>query len=183
MISECREAGSSQKRACSVLGISERTFQRWTLIPGQEDLRRGPTTVPANALTDSERERIVEISSSKEFRDKSPHQIVPALADRGEFVASEASFYRVLKANDLLAHRGRSKPRNIGRPRAYEATKTRQLFSWDITYLKSDIQGRYFFLHMFLDIWRVRRDVTVSTLSHGGNTWLTKLNKLAIIVN
>ncbi|MBC7530093.1 MAG: DDE-type integrase/transposase/recombinase [Oligoflexus sp.] len=95
----------------------------------------------------------MDISSSKEFQDKSPHQIVPTLADRGEYVASEASFYRVLKANNLLAHRGRSKPRTVGRPRAYEATKPRQLFSWDITYLKSNIKGRYFYLYLFLDVY------------------------------
>ena len=152
-MSECRDAGASQKRACAIVGISERTFQRWSLVPGQEDLRQGPTTKSAHALTEDERQRIVEISSSKEFQDKSPHQIVPTLADRGEYVASEASFYRVLKANNLLAHRGRSKPRTVGRPRAYEATKPRQLFSWDITYLKTNIQGQYFFLYMFLDVY------------------------------
>lgn len=153
MIAECRVAGSSQESACSVLGISERTLQRWALNPGQEDLRQGPKTLPAHALTEDERVRILAISNSKEFQDKSPHQIVPALADRGEYVASEASFYRVLKANNLLAHRGRSKPRTVGRPKAYEATKPRQLFSWDITYLKSNIQGKYFFLYMFLDVF------------------------------
>lgn len=135
------------------MGISDRTFQRWSLVPGQEDLRQGPTTRSAHALTEEERRRIVEISSTQEFQDKSPHQIVPILADRGEYVASEASFYRVLKANKLLAHRGRSKPRNVGRPRAYEATKPRQLFSWDITYLKTNIKGQYFFLYMFMDVY------------------------------
>jgi putative transposase len=153
LISECCETGSSQKNACSILGISERTLQRWILIPGQEDRRQGPTSTSAHALTEEERRRIVEISSSQEFQDKSPHQIVPKLADQGEYIASESSFYRVLKAHDLLAHRGRSKPRNAGRPRAYETTKPKQLFSWDITYLRSNIQGRYFFLYMFLDIY------------------------------
>ena len=153
LISECCDAGSSQKNACSVLGISERTLQRWILIPGQEDQRQGPSSLSAHVLTDKERERIIEISNSKKFQDKSPHQIVPLLADRGEYVASESSFYRVLKANDLLAHRGRSRRRNIGRPRAYETTKPKQLFSWDITYLRSNIRGRYFFLYMFLDVY------------------------------
>ena len=135
------------------MGISDRTYQRWSLVPGQEDLRQGPVTRSAHALTEEERRRIVEISSTQEFQDKSPHQIVPILADRGEYVASEASFYRVLKANKLLAHRGRSKPRNVGRPRAYEATKPRQLFSWDITYLKNNIKGQYFYLYMFMEVY------------------------------
>ncbi len=42
---------------------------------------------------------------------------MPTLADLSEYIASEASFYRVWKSYDLLAHRGRSKPRNVGRPR------------------------------------------------------------------
>lgn len=153
LISECCEAGSTQKSACSILGLSERTVQRWTLTPGEEDRRQGPTSPSAKALTEGERSRIVEISSSEEFRDKSPHQIVPNLADRGVYIASEASFYRVLKASDMLAHRGRSKPRNVGRPRAYETSQPKQLFSWDITYLKTSILGRYFFLYMFLDVY------------------------------
>lgn len=135
------------------MGISDRTFQRWSLVRGQEDLRQGPITRSAHALTEDERKKIIEISCSKEFRDKSPHQIVPTLADRGEYVASEASFYRVLREKNLLAHRGRSKPRAVGRPRAYEATQPRQLFSWDITYLKSNIAGQYFFLYLFLDVY------------------------------
>jgi transposase InsO family protein len=146
-------AGGSQKQACQELGISERTFQRWMLNPGAEDGRRGPNAAPAHKLTEEEKREIIEISTSPEFRDKSPHQIVPTLVDRGRYVASEASFYRVLKAHSLLAHRGRSKPRNAKRPKGYEATKPRQLFSWDITYLKTNILGRYYFLYMFIDVF------------------------------
>jgi putative transposase len=41
--------------------------------------------------------KIVEIANSARFRDVSPKQIVPALADQGIYIASESSFYRVLK--------------------------------------------------------------------------------------
>ena len=59
-----------------------------------------------------------------------PHQIFPCLADRGEYLASESSFYRVLKTAHLLAHRGRATPAHRARPRAYEVTAPRTLFSW-----------------------------------------------------
>lgn len=153
MITECRKDGATQKHACRELGISERTLQRWIQNPAAEDGRRGPRTVPSHKLTADERQEILKISTSVEFRDKSPHQIVPTLADRGKYIASESSFYRVLKVNQLLVHRGRSKPRNVARPKGFEATKPRELFSWDITYLKSNVRGRYYFLYMFMDVY------------------------------
>ena len=145
--------GSTQKNACEVVGITERRLQRWSLTPGQEDLRRGPKTVPANKLTDEERARIIALAASKEFCDVSPHQIVPKLADKGEYVASESSIYRVLKANKLLTHRGRAKPRRANRPKGHEVFEPRQLFSWDITYLRSLVEGQYFYLYLFIDVF------------------------------
>lgn len=161
-IGECIKTGASQAAACTIACITSRTLQRWRRLPDLEDGRHGPITAPANALTREEREKIVAISASPEFCDKSPHQIVPLLADRGEWVASESSFYRVLKTSEMLAHRERSRPRSVHRPKALEATKPNQVFSWDITYLLSALRGQYFYLYMFLDIfsrkivgWRV----------------------------
>lgn len=159
---ECVAAGASQVAACGVACISSRTLQRWRRLPDLEDKRRGPVTSPGNTLSAKEREEIIVIAASPEFRDKSPHQIVPALADRGEWVASESSFYRVLKMSAMLEHRERSQAPSMRRPKALEATGPRQVFSWDITYLVSSVRGRYFYLYMFLDIfsrkivgWRV----------------------------
>lgn len=161
-IGECIKAGASQAAACAIACVTSRTLQRWHRLPDLEDRRHGPITAPANALTKEEREKIVAISASPEFCDKSPHQIVPMLADKGEWVASESSFYRVLKTSEMLAHRERSRPRSVHRPKALEATGPRQVFSWDITYLLSALRGQYFYLYMFLDIfsrkivgWRV----------------------------
>jgi putative transposase len=162
LIDECVRAGASQAAACEVACITARTFQRWRLLPTLEDRRHGPVTLPGNALTKDEREEIVAISAAPEFCDKSPHQIVPILADKGQWVASESSFYRVLKASEMLTHRERSRPRSPHRPQALEATQPNQVFSWDITYLLSTLRGQFFYLYMFLDIfsrkivgWRV----------------------------
>jgi transposase InsO family protein len=95
----------------------------------------------------------VAIAARPEFCNASPHQIVPRLADRGEYLASESSFYRVLKTEQLLAHRGRATPAHRARPRAYVVTAPRTLFSWDITYLLSSIRGQYFYLYLFLDVF------------------------------
>lgn len=64
---------------------------------------------PVNRLSDEERQRIVEVCTSPEYVDRPPCHIVPALADRGIYMASESSFYRVLKAEKLVRHRCRAK--------------------------------------------------------------------------
>ena len=83
-----------------------------------------------------------------------PSQIVPKLADRGEYVASESSFYRVLKGNDQLSHRGRSKESKPAAERpGHKATAPNQVWSWDITYLSTVITGIFFRLYMVMDVY------------------------------
>jgi putative transposase len=154
--------GLTQSMSCEEVGVEPRKVQRWRLLPVLEDGRKGPITKPANRLSPIERAKIIAIATSEEFINKSPHQIVPTLADRGEFVASESSFYRVMKAGEVLAHRGRSQPRVVAKPKALQAMKPNEVYSWDITYLLSALRGQYFYLYMFLDIfsrkivgWRV----------------------------
>lgn len=153
MVNVAVESGSSRENACEVVDITPRTYQRWGLSPETGDGRCGPLQEPGNKLTEFERARVIRIASSREFYDKSPHQIVPALADRGEYVASESTFYRYLKACELLNHRGRSKPRSVKRPKGYLAVRPNQIYSWDITYLQSVIRGQYYYLYLFLDIF------------------------------
>ena len=106
LIEEATEAGALQKEACAVLGIDPRTVQRWKNQDIGQDRRAGPRTRPRNSLSLKERRRVVKIVTSREFRDSSPKQIVPALADRGEYLASESTMYRVLRSEKLNAKRG-----------------------------------------------------------------------------
>ena len=96
LLDEATEAGAREERACEVIGIEPRTVQRWRKEGGGEDKRQGPKMKPRNALSAEERAGIVETANSVEYRDMSPKQIVPRLADKGVYIGSEASFYRVL---------------------------------------------------------------------------------------
>lgn len=96
---------------------------------------------------------MVETASLPEFRDLSPKQIVPRLADRGEYLASESTFYRLLRAEKLLAHRAASRPPVPRPPRRHLATGRNQVWSWDITYLKAPIRGSFYYLYLVEDIW------------------------------
>jgi transposase InsO family protein len=153
MVKAAVESGCAQQKACEVVGMTPRTYQRWSLVSDSRDGRCGPLGAPLNKLTQEERDKVIRIATSAEFCDKSPHQIVPTLADRGDYVASESSFYRLLKAAELLKHRGKSKPRSVARPKAYLAIRPNQIYSWDITYLLSAIRGQYYYLYLFLDIF------------------------------
>lgn len=153
LVTEAVAQGARQHTACEMIGVAARTLQRWQRPETIEDGRRGPRATPRNKLSRSERDQMVAMAACPEFCNTSPHQIVPRLADRGEYLASESSFYRVLKTEQLLMHRGRATPAHRARPRAYEVTTPRTLFSWDITYLLSQIRGQYFYLYLFVDVF------------------------------
>lgn len=156
LIEQARQAGARLEPACRVMGITVRTYQRWT---GAEEIRsdRRPDASrpgPRNKLTDGERERVLSVCHNPEYASLPPGQIVPRLADQGVYIASEASFYRILHAADEQYHRGRSlKPQVSNPPKGYCATAPNQVWSWDITYLPSPIRGLFFYLYMIVDVF------------------------------
>jgi putative transposase len=152
LIDEAVAAGARLRKACEALGLTLRTVERWRRGVG-EDLRCGPRTPPANRLTEAERRTIVEVSNSVTYRDLSPNQIVPLLADQGRYIASEKTFYRVLAEANQLRHREGTNPPNP-RPRPeHVATGPNQLWSWDITYLASVVRGQFHKLYLIMDVW------------------------------
>ena len=97
---------------------------------------------------------IVNVCTTDEFINLPPGQIVPRLADKNEYIASESTFYRVLKERNMLKHRGRSKPRkNVKQPTTHIATKANEVWSWDISYLPGPIKGIYYYLYLIIDIY------------------------------
>ncbi|MCT8342326.1 IS3 family transposase [Photorhabdus kleinii] len=147
--------GASKTRACQCIGISVRTLQRWMESPdGQILADSRPEAIhrlPANKLSETERQQIMDICNSPEFAGLSPNVIVPTLADKGIYIASEATFYRILKVNKRLTRRRREN--QYKRPDALKAVSPNQVWSWDISYLPSWIKGQHFYLYMILDIF------------------------------
>ena len=156
LVNEAVRAGARRERACEVLGLTERSVQRWGRADVGDDGRAGPRTRPANALTPAERAKVLEVVNSPEYRDLPPKQVVPRLADAGRYVASESTIYRILRAEDQDAHRGRARPRTVRRIDEHVATAANQVWSWDITYLPSAVRGRFFYLYLVEDIWSRR---------------------------
>lgn len=128
-----------------------RTLEHWRHQP--QDRRRGARSAPHNRFSEAERTRALAVLCSPEYRDLSPRQVVPRLADRGEWIGSEATCYRLLRSADALRHRGRAKPPTASKPREHAATGPRQVWSWDITYLRTSVRGCFFYLYLVLDVW------------------------------
>jgi transposase InsO family protein len=153
LVDEAVASGARLAKACDVLGITERTIARWRGEGGGHDRRAEGGTSPAHKLTPEEQDAIVSYATSAEYRDLSPRQIVPLLADKGVYVASESSFYRVLHERGLMAHREPTRPRSHHRPKEHVATKPNQVWSWDITYLRSAVRGVFHYLYLVVDIF------------------------------
>lgn len=153
LLDEAVSAGARLETACEALGLSARTVARWRGDAGGMDRRAQAGVCPVHKLTPEERETIVRYATCAEYRDVSPRQIVPLLADQGIYVASESSFYRVLHEHDLMAHREPSRPQRHHRPKEHVASAPNQVWSWDITYLRSPVRGVFYYLYLVLDVF------------------------------
>ncbi len=150
LIDEAILAGARLERACEVIGVSARCLQRWRSPGHTEDGRRGPVTAPGNKLTAPERRQILDVANAPRYRDLSPKQIVPQLADAGIYLGSESTVYRILREEKMLARRASSRP-PVTRPKAHVATGPGEVWSWDITYLPSVVRGDFYYLYLLID--------------------------------
>src|SRR5215211_2438603 len=156
LIEQAKTAGARRAAACAELGIDERTCRRWRARDGAPEDRRptAPRPAPRNRLSEQERQAVLEICNGKPFESLPPSQIVPRLADQGRYIASEASFYRILRAAGQQHHRGRAKPPARRQPpTSHRARGPREVWSWDITWMPGPIRGVFFHLYLILDIF------------------------------
>lgn len=155
LIDEAVSQGARKRAACRELGVDIRTHQRWH-CQGRLRSDARPEVVraaPANKLSAQERAEVLKVANEPHFADLPPTQIVPRLADEGRYVASESSFYRILREHKQLAHRGRARAAVYREPPRRCARAANQLWCWDITYLPTSVRGTFFFLYLILDVY------------------------------
>ena len=151
-INEAVAAGARRFKACAIVGITLRCFQRWR----EDDIDRRSTRVqtPVNVLSEAEVAAILAAVNAPEFAHLPVTQIVPNLADQGIYLGSESTFYRVLRRHKQLAHRRlERKARKRARPVSLSAIKANQVASWDITYLPTAVRGQYWYLYAVMDLF------------------------------
>ena len=153
LIKEASISGARRQKSCEVLGLAIRTLERWEKAKGLIDKRAGTARVPINKLTEEQRNMVLTTANSVLYQHLPVSQIVPLLADDGRYIASESTFYRILRAEGQLTHRKSYKPRKHKRPEPHEAHAPNQVWSWDISYLPSEVRGSYFYLYFIMDIY------------------------------
>lgn len=158
LIDEAVLSGARRYKACQVLHITDRTYCRWVeryqTTGSYEDFRpKAQRPEPANKLTPEERQRILDIMTQETYSSLPPSQVVPMLVDKGIYIASESTFYRVLRESNMQHHRGRTAVPESRKVTTHVATAPNQVYMWDITYLNGPIKGKFYYLYLISDLF------------------------------
>jgi putative transposase len=151
---ELTGAGVTTRTAAALTGIPRATATRArTATPAIVDPQRQPTIEPANKLSLAERTRVLEVLNSDEFVDQPPLQVYATLLERGEYLCSVSTMYRILaeagqvkERRRLARHPARTVPELV-------ATGPGQVYSWDITKLPGPARGVYYDAYVMIDIY------------------------------
>jgi putative transposase len=136
--------------ACSALGRSRATHYRHRAGP-----RLGPPAprpTPANALSEKERDAVLELLHGR-FVDAAPAQAWAILLDEGTYLASESTMYRLLRANGEGGERRRQATHPARTIPELVADEPNRVWSYDVTKLKGPRRGVHYDLFVMLDIF------------------------------
>lgn len=150
LIDEAIESGARQFRACTVINLDERRLRNWRKT--ESDGRIGGYRSEDQALTEAEKDLIIEAVDTDEMKELPAKQIHLRLMDRGIYVSSYSAFRRVLKERNMPQVKRHAAKTNRKRPEL-AATEPNQIWCWDITWLESRTKGRYLYLYMIIDMF------------------------------
>lgn len=157
--------------ACRALGVAPATIYRRRRPPPEPRPERHQPK-PARALSEVERQDVLDELHSERFVDTSPAQVWATLLDEGRYLASERTMYRILASQgesqerrNQLVHPPYAKPELL-------AEKPNELWSWDITKLLGPAKWTYFYLYVLLDVFS--RYVVGWTIQHRESAQVAK---------
>ena len=105
------------------------------------------------ALSEQQRQGVLDVLHSERFVDKSPAEVRAALFDEGRHLCSERTMYRILAdADELRERRNQLRHPQYKKPELL-ATGPNQVWSWDITKLLGPAKWTYYYLYVILDIF------------------------------
>lgn len=145
-------AGVSERGVCRLMMMQPKTLQNWR-HEGLKDRRKGSARHVPHRLSAEEQRRFYDTSNNPEFCDLTPEQVVATLASRNEYLGSASTLYRILRKHGALRHRQESKKPTAATERQHiEVTGPNQVWSWDITWLRTDVQGLFFYAYTIIDL-------------------------------
>lgn len=182
LIQEANRKGARLSKSCEELHIHVRTYQRW-VAEGDIKVDQRPHAqrpVPKNKLSEEEQLEILDVVNQVPYAYLPPSQFVPLLAEQGRYIASESTFYRILRQEKMQNHRGRSQKPHKRIPESHLAIAPNQVWTWDITWLAGPVKGLFYWLYLILDLFS-RKDVGWEVWETEEAQYAEKLVKKAVI--
>lgn len=150
MITEHRQSLGT-RALCEALGEPRSTWYRHAATPCTDQAPR-PRTPSPRKLREEEEHRIHTMLNSDRFVDVAPAEIFTILLDEGRYYCSERTMYRILERFGETTERRQRPPRDYACPELL-ATGPNQVWSWDITKLRSCQKWKYYYLYKMMDIF------------------------------
>ncbi|MFI0206812.1 MULTISPECIES: DDE-type integrase/transposase/recombinase [Streptomyces] len=140
-------------KACSALGVSRATYYRHhRRSPAPARQRRERRRHP-RALGPAEEATVLAVLRSDEFVDMAPAEIYAILLDRGVYLCSESTMYRILRRHGEVRERRRQATHPPRKKPELIAEGPNRVWSWDITKLRGPVKGSYYCLYTIIDIY------------------------------
>lgn len=138
---------------CSSLGVSRATFYRHQATPDPKPRPPRRRSAPSWALSEQERAQVLEVLHLPRFVDKAPAEVYATLLDEGKYLCSERTMYRILASQGEVRERRNQLRRPPAAKPELVARAPNQVWSWDITKLKTSERRAFFALYVVMDIF------------------------------
>lgn len=140
-----------QRASCFFFGISRATAHRRShpILHAA----KAPREAPDWALDQAERLKFLDVANSQPFVDKTVAEIYYCLLDRGEYICSIRTMYRILAEHDEVKERRNQLRHPVYKKPELMATAPNQLWSWDVTKLRGPTKGIYSYLYVVIDVF------------------------------
>ena len=137
---DAHQAQVGVKPLCDALGLSLETYYRQRRPKQHRALQRRRS--PARALTERERQSVLDALHSERFGNRAPTEVYATLLDEGVYLASPRTMYRILAGNrEVRERRNQLRHPMYAKPELL-ATGPNQVWTWDITKLLGRRSGR-----------------------------------------
>ena len=128
---------------CAALGVARATVER-----RRARLRAPPVALPrlapARALTEAQRQDVLDLLHAPRFADQAPAEIYATLLDEGVYHCSIRTMYRLLDQNGEIRERRQQLRHPVYQKPELLAEKPNEVWSWDITKLMGPAKWSYF---------------------------------------
>ena len=154
-----RRTGVAKYKLCALLQISVRRVERWVSREreaGSMSYYNAGPKQPVNGILATERAALLSYVGLEETVDYSLQVLALRGAELGLFFLSASTVRKVLIEEEIMSdRRPRQRRSGSGRKpdRPEELTGPNQCWTWDISYLKTDLPRVFWYLFVMLDEW------------------------------